>query len=283
MSQGRTDFSISAGAAGAPYAMPEKRQRQRDGADSEQWPPRGFDVKRTGGKRGRGAHRVTIEDFTDALFDEGPERCQHIVDDMVDRNGDPQSVVERLLAPAARLIGTQWCADELDFVKVTVATSRLQRLFRGMVTTYPPLPVPEPGRLALLMAAPGEQHTFGLSVIDDALRRASWETDYCGGEEPDRCLRLASANDYAVMGISISVGRLLPDMVSFISKLRARSRNRAVVLIAGGSLAMEHPRTVLEAGVDHVAVDASSAVMLAEAVAAKQRAGAIQSMVAEYR
>lgn len=212
--------------------------------------------------------RHRIEEFVDLLFDEQSDRCQDMVDASLAETGDPQKVVELLLEPAARIIGENWCADECDFLKVTIAVSRMQRLFRRMASEHPPTNLPDLSRYALLTPAPGEQHTFGLSIVDDAFRRAGWEVDCCGADEEDETLRLVGANHYQVIGISVSVERRLPDLAAICRRLRSRSRNRSIVLIAGGSMVMQNPQGAIDAGFDLLAVDAVSAVTLADTVVA---------------
>jgi methanogenic corrinoid protein MtbC1 len=105
-------------------------------------------------------------------------------------------------------------------------------------------------------------------VVDDAFRRAGWEVDCCGCDGEAEMLQLIASNHYLIVGISISVERLLPDLVEISRKLRHRSRNKAIVLIAGGSMVMQNPQGAIDAGFDLLAVDAVSAVALAETVAA---------------
>lgn len=103
--------------------------------------------------------RERIEEFVELLFDENSNGCGEMVDDAFLENGDPQKVVEILLEPAARIIGENWCTDACDFLKVTIAVSRMQRLFRRMTSEHPPGALPDLSRCALLTPAPGEQHT----------------------------------------------------------------------------------------------------------------------------
>jgi MerR family transcriptional regulator, light-induced transcriptional regulator len=141
-------------------------------------------------------------------------------------------------------------------------------MFRRMASESPPSVLPDLSRCALLTPAPGEQHTFGLSIVDDAFRRAGWEVDCCGCDEEVEMTRLAATNHYQVIGISVSVERHLPDLSALSRKLRLKSRNKAIVLIAGGSMVMQNPRGALDAGFDLLAVDAVSAVALADNVVA---------------
>lgn len=204
--------------------------------------------------------------FVALLFDEDARQCGAMVDALFADCGDPQKVAERLFEPAARVIGDSWCADELDFVKVTVAMSRMQRLFHRLTAEHRPTAASDMSRSVLLTAAPGEQHTFGLSVVEDAFRRSRWQVD-CGDFDREMDIyRSVAANSYRIIGISISGERLLSDLASMVSRLRSRSRNRSVVLMAGGSLITRNPQGAINAGFDLLAIDASSAIALAEAV-----------------
>jgi len=225
--------------------------------------------------------RQRIEEFVDMLFEEESDRCQDMLQDVLEESGDPQKVVEILMEPAARLIGDNWCADECDFLKVTIAVLRMQRLFRRMASDYPPAAQPDLSRWALLCPAPGEQHTFGLSVVEDAFRRAGWEVDCCGCDEEADMLRLVALNHYQVVGVSVSVERRLPELKAISRTLRAQSRNQSIVLIAGGSMVMQNPQGAIDAGFDLLAVDAVSAVSLADTAVASLNAEVHHQVAAE--
>lgn len=237
-----------------------------DSADD--WMMDSIERKRARLSRISALQRERIEEFVELLFDEASDACQDMLDAALEEVGDPQKVVETLLQPAARIIGENWCADECDFLKVTIAMSRMQRLFRRMTCAYPPAAISDLSRCALLTPAPGEQHTFGLSVVEDAFRRGGWEVDCCGCDEEAEMLRLAASNHYQIIGISVSVERRLPELTAIVRKLRTQSRNRSIVLIVGGSMVMQNPQMAIDAGFDLLAVDAVSAVGLADTIVA---------------
>jgi methanogenic corrinoid protein MtbC1 len=300
MVQGRISFSRGSrnsrafrpGQDRAPASLEDTARRgSADGDESVAHPPvteiaddwilQTISRKRTRLLQISALQRERIEEFVVMLFDEDSDRCQEMLGEALAESGDPQKVVEILLEPAARVVGENWCSDECDFLKVTIAVSRMQRLFRRMASECPPASLPDLSRCALLTPAPGEQHTFGLSVVDDAFRRAGWEVDCCGCDEETEMFRLVALNHYQIIGVSISVERFLPDLLELSRKLRTRSRNRAIVLIAGGSMVMQNPQGAIEAGFDLLAVDSVSAVSLADMVVASLGAGAGQRMAAE--
>ena len=81
-----------------------------------------------------------------------------------------------LLAPAARELGQMWDEDLCSFTDVTVAVGRLQRVLRSLSPAFGQEgDHPQNGRRVLLVPAPGEQHTFGLTIVAEFIRRAGWE------------------------------------------------------------------------------------------------------------
>lgn len=250
-------------------------------AVSDEWVRHTIERKRTRLMQISASQRDCVEEFVVMLFDEDSDRCDRMMIEALAEHGDPQRVVEMLLEPAARVVGDNWCSDECDFLKVTIALSRMQRLFRRMTSEHPPAAMPDLSRCALLTPAPGEQHNFGLCVVDDAFRRAGWEVDICMCDEEPEALRLIASNHYQVVGVSISAERLLPDLREMSQKLRARSRNRSIVLIAGGSMVMQNPQGAIDAGFDLLGVDAVSAVALADMVVASLSADADRRSAAE--
>jgi methanogenic corrinoid protein MtbC1 len=263
--------------AGASMAKNPVRQSQPGGGRLEADIANRIERERQTGVR----QRRRVAAFVALLFDEHSDDCERVVVDAAAESGDPQHVAEVLFEPAARLIGENWSGDELDFFKVTVAVSRMQRLFRRITSDFPPAVRSDISRCVLLAPAPGEQHLFGLSVVDDAFRRAGWEVDCCGHGEELEMVRLAAVNHYQVIGLSVSADRHLPDLVSIVQRLRSRSLNRSVIVMAGGSMVMRSPQSATDAGFDMLAVDAPSAVRLAESVVSRHAHNADQRMAAE--
>jgi hypothetical protein len=90
------------------------------------------------------------------------------------RGVDTESLLLKLFAPAARKLGEMWEADAIDFVDVTVGTSRLQQLLHQF-SLPAQTDATGPARRVLLLPTPSEQHTFGLLMVGDFFRRYGWE------------------------------------------------------------------------------------------------------------
>lgn len=157
-----------------------------------------------------------------------------IVDQLFADGVTPETVMLELLAPAARILGDLWCADELGFVEVTIGLSRIQHLLRQF-RAIDVRAAAGKGR-ALLAPAPGEQHRFGLRVVEEFLLRDGWEVRLAMTGSLDDLLHIVAADVYDFVGFSISGERLLPALRSAIREVRARSRNRDVRIMVGGVL-----------------------------------------------
>lgn len=171
-----------------------------------------------------------------------------------------------LLAPAARHLGTLWESDATDFATVTLAVSRLQRIMRRISDTF----VEEGAALGrntgggggasvLLTIIPGEQHSFGLSMVAEFFRRAGW--NLCTGpfESHQELTSLVHTHWFDVIGFSVSSDRRLDELKKDIGDIRRDSRNRHVGIILGGPMLIAQPGLVALLGADMMSVDAAHA------------------------
>jgi MerR family transcriptional regulator, light-induced transcriptional regulator len=296
MAYGRTTFSEDLGSARAFLAGSEPSDGRFDQSKAQQtqfgpaskaavarspkplvdiadpWIIESIDRKRTALYRTDSRFERRITTFVETLFDEQSDRYKDMGAALVKAGADPQKVAGTLFEPALRIINQLRRADRCDALKATIAISRMQRLFRQMVAEDPPVLLPDLGRRALLAPVPCAPHSFdlavlfGLSVVDDAFCRAGWDVDCCGCDEKKKLLRLVAVNHYQIVGVTVDVEQSLSDIGGLIRKLRSRSSNKSVVLVASGSMVIQNPQRAVDAGFDLLAIDAYSAVALADSV-----------------
>lgn len=171
-----------------------------------------------------------------------------------------------LLSPTARLLGDMWATDLCSFTDVTIGLSRLQQVLRDLGPTFE---AEDAGRFVrgriLLATTPGEQHSFGLSMLESFFRRAGWEV--CGGEALGRrdLLRLAREDKFDVIGLSLSSDVFYESIRALVPALRTASKNPSVLMMVGGRYFADHPDHAITAGADAAASDAPDALRRAEA------------------
>ena len=187
---------------------------------------------------------IDIDGFARLLLSADSDAARALVMGLRDDGATSEAISLQILAPAARRLGTMWDQDDCDFVDVTVGLGRLQLLLREL------RPHPEeanragsPSPSVLLSLAPGEVHGFG---------------------KADRVSHDLAAEHFDVLGYSISsIGNVEP-LRNAVALARQASRNRGVLVIAGGALFTASADWSKTMGVDGAAEDAVKAVQLAK-------------------
>ncbi|MDX2288131.1 MAG: cobalamin B12-binding domain-containing protein [Hyphomicrobiaceae bacterium] len=190
-----------------------------------------------------------------------------VVQSLIDRGHPVDRIFVDVLAPAARQLGTMWESDEVNFVDVTVALTRLQQLVRRFSPPREmPRHTPHSVRRLLLAPTPGEQHTFGLMLVEDTFRRAGW--DVAGGIAMDGLdvEEILHAQAFDVVGFSLASERLLDRLASTIERVRTTSNARDLKVIVGGRMFSEDRSAYSLVGADASASDAHEALRIAESL-----------------
>ena len=169
-----------------------------------------------------------------------------------------------LLTPAARRLGVMWEEDVCDFVQVTVGLMRLQQI----LTTYSIPFERNPGNSkhaprVLLVPSPGDQHTFGMSMVASFFQRAGWNGWTGVPPSLDDLLDRVRCEWFAVIGFSAATLARVESLSSVIRAVRRVSLNREVGIMVGGPVFVANPDLVIAVGADATAVDGRQAVLKA--------------------
>jgi methanogenic corrinoid protein MtbC1 len=208
---------------------------------------------------------LDVEEFTRLLLAPDDARAGQYLLSLRDGGYPLDHLYLNLLAPAARRMGHLWEEDLCSFSEVTVGLSRLHRrllelgpAFHNGRGTF------QPGKRALLVAAPGEQHTFGLFMVTEFFRREGWEVS---GEPIQTVADLADAvhdNWFELVGLSAGTSQRLEDVRFAVTTVRKSSRNHAVAVMVGGPLFNSNPEFSQQVGADGFGTDAQEALAQAE-------------------
>jgi methanogenic corrinoid protein MtbC1 len=171
-----------------------------------------------------------------------------------------------LLAPTARCLGEMWCQDTCHFADVTMGLSKLHRLLNELGPTFRREGDAEiQGRHILLAPVPGEQHSFGLTMVAEFFRRASWDvSDQPGIPANADLVQLVRAERFDIVGLSIASEIHLDGLVHGIRALRRASKQPSLGILVGGPLFVQYPELVARVGADATAIDAGQAPVQAE-------------------
>jgi len=219
---------------------------------------------------GRADHRgpqitlgqTEIAELTDLAMQHDVAVAAAYVEALKSRGATVDGLYLNLIAPAARLMGEMWKADLCDFADVTIGLSRLQHIVHEQSAGMVREPNSEhTNRRMLLVPAPGEQHTLGVMILEEFIRREGW---WCRTETPRTDAALADivkSQYFDVVGISASCEVLLDDLRSAIACVRRVSMNKEVLVLVGGPIFNAHPEYVAQVGGDGTARDGQQAVL----------------------
>jgi len=181
------------------------------------------------------------------------------------RGATLEMVCMNLLAPAARHLGVMWEQDECDFMQVTVGLCRLHQLLRELSPEFRNEDEDRNNaRRVLLVPCPGDQHTFGISLVAQFLRRAGWDVWHEFPATSAEILEIVSMHWLSVVGVSVGSEAHLEEVSATIRAIRSVSKNRAVGVLVGGPLLVEKPELAVLVGADATAADGPQAVLRAE-------------------
>ena len=191
---------------------------------------------------------------------------------VLDEGATVEAVYLDLLAPSARRLGALWDADECDFVEVTVALGRMQRLLRDLSQVFlAEAGQSEPVGNVLLTCVPGEQHTLGIIMVGEFLLRDGWRV-LVGAPWSDSDLpSMVAADWYDVIGFSVGTENRLAVLRRDIRRLKSASKNPNVQVMVGGQLFADHPELADQVGAQAIAADARSAPVVARSLLAAAR------------
>lgn len=173
-----------------------------------------------------------------------------------------------LLEPTARYLGELWDVDQVDFIAVTLGVNRLQRIVHhfaelDQVHSY------DEKRRALIMAAPGEDHSFGSQIVQKFMTAAGWHVLTLSVSDSKTIIDLVSREWLAVVGFSIGRNTKISSLRDLIGSIRKNSSNPSIGVMVGGPSVVEQPDLVERLGADGTAANAVSAVVLAKKLLAE--------------
>lgn len=173
-----------------------------------------------------------------------------------------EALFQDLLAPAARRLGELWDEDINDFMDVTRGVMHLQLIVHEFSHDLKQEGRRSgPHRRALLMPVPGEQHTFGVSLVGEHFRREGWRVWGGPPKSIDEIVELVDGQWFDVVGLSAS---RLPDPSRIASQIRAirqASHNPEVKVLVGGHVFAQDTSLVAAVGADATAIDGRHAVL----------------------
>ncbi|WP_081590524.1 cobalamin B12-binding domain-containing protein [Blastomonas sp. AAP53] len=168
-----------------------------------------------------------------------------------------------LLEPTARHLGEMWDHDECDFVDVTLGVSRLQKLLAVFNNSHTQ-PALDSRRHVLMAMTPGDQHFFGVTMVERFLLASGWKVRTETSGTAEEIAALAKDTWFAVAGLTAGSKQTLDSLRSTIGLIRQQSANPQIGIMVGGPLFTANPAMAAQVGADATAPNAPAAVLVAQ-------------------
>ncbi len=197
----------------------------------------------------------------------------------VKRRGLPLDILFlELLEPAARHLGKMWDDDRCDFLDVTLGVARLQELLAVFNDTHG-VSVFGDMRRVITVTPPGEQHRFGLAMVEKFLRTAGWHVRSEAGSTLETVATAVQGEWFAVAGVTLSCESRVDALAEAIKTIRERSCNKSIGVMASGAVFNKHPELAMRVGADATALNAPTAVLLAQKLFDQTVASRVQASI----
>jgi methanogenic corrinoid protein MtbC1 len=190
-----------------------------------------------------------IAAFAKLVITQGLGPALDTVDRLAHQGLALESILLDLVGKTARLLGEQWQEDTISFTDVTAGLGTLQQLVNVLGPSFAAT-TPHRG-LVLLTSAPNEQHTLGLFLLGEFVRKAGWGVDVVPGMTGAEVGAYVARTEVDVIGFTVCREELLPTLARTIDVVRRESRNPEVDIMVGGRIdltgfASQHQVTALE-------------------------------------
>lgn len=174
-------------------------------------------------------------------------------------------VADTYIPAAARQLGTDWEADRIGFAEVTIGSSRLQSLLRGMALDWRADCGHGDGLGAaiLVLLLEGTDHTLGASLLAGRLRRRGFSVRLLTSRPSKALATAVRESRFDAVFLSASPSESVESLRRLVDCVRIAARPAPLVL--GGSILQvgsDSTDLMSETGVDHATTDLDEALAL---------------------
>lgn len=212
-----------------------------------------------------------VPEFVTLLIEQDAHVAARYVDALRSTGYPLAALYLDLLGPAARRLGDMWEQDTCSFADVTIGVCRMHQVLLEFTRCFDaPASSGKDVRTALVAPVPGEQHTFGLFMVMEFLRRDGWNC-YSGTPSTRKeFLALARSQQFELIGLSVSADRHVDEVRRLIADLK---RSSGAKIVLGGRSTLDNPELAKDLGADGTACDGRDAVRVIDKLVGRAAPG----------
>jgi MerR family transcriptional regulator, light-induced transcriptional regulator len=170
---------------------------------------------------------------------------------------DLPRVFEGILGPVADLLGRWGDERRISFEEV----DRSIRTLQDVISKFKSDPMPQATRgwrvgSILLASFPGDQHSFGLRLVEEVFRRDGWSVTMLPAPNASMLVSEVSRNHFYVLGLSLGGAHTIADAPALLSQIRQEALNPDLRILLGGPALLAASNDQLNAlGADYLALE----------------------------
>ncbi len=203
--------------------------------------------------------RAKVENLAYALISDDREEGQRFIEQVYEDGASLEAIYLNYLAEAASVLGEWWESDHASFYEVSIGTSRIYAIVRGLSYLFVPKGLVE-FKSAVFASVPDEAHTLGVRMASDLFGQAGWDIETIVGQSHDALVAQISRSTSPIIGLSAGGGHSLATLARLVIALRISNPWAAIVL--SGPIARDADAVVSALDVDGVVADVPSALKL---------------------
>jgi methanogenic corrinoid protein MtbC1 len=208
-----------------------------------------------------------VEVFAELCVQPNIENATNFVKQLQREGVSNDDIFLKLMAPAARCLGTWWEDDKTNFVTVTLGLMHMQQLTHELGYDFHQAPQNAGTiRRVMLASAPGSQHVLGLAMVSEFFRKDGWQV-VVEIANTEREVLQASANEwFDLIGLSVGIVEQIPTLGDLINRVKKSSRNPDTPVILGGPAFLNTSVSAESLGASGISSDAIQGLKLASAL-----------------
>jgi len=205
--------------------------------------------------------QTEVIDFCQILLDGPIESCFSYIAEMQKSGHTLVSLYMNLIPASTRRLQELWENDVNSFTEVTMALGRAQNLIHQLSPIFM-----NEGNLsqlkgnALLINAPGSQHTLGILILGEFFKLNGWNTTVEIEISSEELRERVQSQTFDLLAISVSCDDQWDTIKPLLKEIKQASKNKEMITMMGGALFDHKPELVEVCPADICTLTAEEAI-----------------------
>jgi len=175
-----------------------------------------------------------IKSFIESLVFENDTKLIEYTEKLFKNEKEYEIFFEKFIPEVAEDLGNSWKKDELTFVEVSLATSRLQKLCKVFEKKYlGPLFLETLGTDILIILPKNETHSLAPIVASGILKKIGLNPFLAIGYDEKEIIEIVKDKNFKIIGFSITDSKNISECLK-IGKMLKKIVNNDVHFVLGG-------------------------------------------------